>query len=59
MQANINKLGDLNLFTLDCNTPGSSHVVADTLDDLAVLIEDVGIDNLCKQLDLGLDCNFF
>jgi hypothetical protein len=54
----MNKLGDLGLVTLDCNKPGSSKLVADTLDDLAVLIEDVGIESLCNQLDLGLDCTF-
>ena len=59
IQATINKLGDLNLIDLDCNTPGSSKLVADTLDDLAGIIEDVGMDNLCKQLGLDLaDCSF-
>ena len=28
------------------------------LDDLAGLIEEVGMENLCSQLDLGLDCSF-
>ena len=59
IQATINKLGDLNLIDLDCNTPGSSKLVADTLDDLAGIIEDVGMDNLCKQLGLdAADCSF-
>jgi hypothetical protein len=59
LQANINKLGDLNILTLDCNTPGSSQLVANTMDDLAGIIEDVGMENLCKQLDLEpADCTF-
>jgi hypothetical protein len=59
IQATIDKLGDLNLIDLDCNTPGSSNLVADTLDDLAGIIEDVGMDNLCKQLGLdSADCSF-
>ena len=59
LQANINKLGDLNIVTLDCNTPGSSQLVANTMDDLAGIIEDVGMENLCKQLDLEpADCTF-
>ena len=55
IKANINKLGDIELFSLDCNTPGSSKLVADSLDELAELIEDVGMENLCSQLDL--DCS--
>ena len=54
IQANIKKLGDLDLITLDCNTPGSSELIADALDDLAGLIEEVGMESLCNQLDL--DC---
>ena len=56
IQANIKKLGDLDLITLDCNTPGSSQLIANALDDLAGLIEEVGMENLCNQLDL--DCTF-
>merc|ERR1711892_1188891 len=57
--ANINKFGDLDLISLDCNTPGSSQLVADTLEDLAGVIEDVGLVNLCKQVGLAsADCQF-
>ena len=59
MQANINKIGNLDLGTLECNTPGSFKVAAETLDDVAKLIEDVGIKTLCNQLDRDLDCDFF
>ena len=58
-QAKINKLGDLDLVSINCNTLDSSKLVANTLDDLAGIIEDVGMDNLCKQLDLdSSDCTF-
>merc|ERR1712008_552868 len=56
--ANINKLGNLDLGTLECNKPGSFKVAAETLDDVAQLIEDVGLQTLCNQLDLDLDCDF-
>ena len=56
LQVNIQKLGSLDLITLDCNSSGSSHLVATALDDLAGLIDEVGMENLCKQLDL--DCAF-
>ena len=58
VQANINKLGDLDLGDLECNKAGSFKVAAETMDDLATLIEDIGLENLCNQLDLGLDCAF-
>ena len=58
LQANINKLGNLDLGSLECNKAGSFKVAAETLDDVAQLIEDVGLQTLCNQLDLDLDCDF-
>ena len=57
-QNNIEKLGDSSLYpvTLDCNSSSSSEVAASALDDLAKLIDEVGMDSLCSQL--GLDCSF-
>jgi len=55
---NLYKIGDLGLGTLDCNTPGSFKVAADTLDELAVLIEEVGIEELAEQLGIDLDFTF-
>ena len=43
------------MITLDCNKPGSSGKIADALEDLAGVIEEVGLDSLCNQLDL--DCS--
>merc|ERR1711892_1347249 len=54
--ANINRLGNLDLGTLECNKAGNFQAAAETLDDLAKLIEDVGLENLCNQLDLDIDC---
>ena len=44
------------MISLDCNAPRSSELVASALDELAGLIEEVGMENLCNQLDL--DCSF-
>ena len=56
LQGNIEKLGDLGLISLDCNTPWTLELIAGTMDDLAVLMEDVGLDSLCKELNL--ECVF-
>jgi len=36
--------------TLDCNRPGDTRLAAETLDDIADLIADIGLDNLARQL---------
>merc|ERR1711997_540923 len=53
---NIEKIDHLDMITLDCNQSKSSGKITDTLEDLAGLIEEVGLENLCNQLDL--DCSF-
>ena len=59
IQANISKLGDLDLGTLECTNSGSFKVAAQALDDIANLIEEVGIEKLCQQLGLAqADCSF-
>ena len=40
----------------DCSTQGDLSSVADTMDDLATLIEDTGIENIEEQL--GVDFSF-
>ena len=58
-KARINKLSYFEVEDLDCNKPGSSKLVANTLEDLAGIIEDVGITNLCKQIGLNYsECSF-
>jgi len=54
--ANFKKLGEFDMITLDCKTAQSSQRVANALDDLAALVEEVGMENLCNQLNL--DCKF-
>jgi len=57
--AKIDKLGALNLVGLECTTSGTFDSVATTLEEIAGLIEDVGIESLCKQLGLDSnDCSF-
>jgi len=51
---NIEKLRDLDLISLDCSTHWTLEWIAVTMDDLAQLMEDVGMENLCKELNL--DC---
>ena len=51
-QTKIDKLGDLDPVNLDCTTPGSFKIVAETMEDLAGLLDDIGLENLCRELDL-------
>jgi len=51
--AKIDLFKELDLVTLDCATPGSTEQVAQTIEDFGVLIDDIGMDNLCSHLDLG------
>ena len=39
---------------LDCSRPGDFSLAADTLDDVATLIDEVGLENLQKQLGVDL-----
>merc|ERR1712086_1068950 len=55
---NITKLRNYDLGTLECNNSGSFKVAAQTLDDVAKLIEEVGLETLCTQLGVDLDCSF-
>ena len=56
MKAELEKVDGLDLGTLDCDSPGDFSLAAQTLDDLADVIEDVGIENLQEQL--GVDLSF-
>ena len=56
MKAQLNKIDNLDLGTLDCTRPGDFSVAAQTLEDLSVIIEDVGIESLQEQL--GINLNF-
>merc|ERR1712233_150155 len=52
----LNKIGDLGVGELNCNRPGDFTLAADTMDEVATLIEEVGLDNLQQQL--GVDFSF-
>jgi len=52
----LNKIGDLGVGELNCNKPGDFTVAADTMDEVATLIEEIGLDNLQQQL--GVDFSF-
>ena len=52
----MNKIGDLGVGELNCNRPGDFTVAADTMDEVATLIEEIGLDNLQQQL--GVDFSF-
>ena len=46
----IQKSSLLDVGTLDCSRPGDTSLAAQTLDDVADLIADVGLEQLAKQL---------
>ena len=51
-------LDDLDL-DLECTLVGDYGALAQTLDDLAVIIESVGVEELSKELGINLDFNSF
>jgi len=56
----IDKIGDLAPVNLHCDIPGSFERVAESMEDLAGLMDDIGLENLCRQLDLEpQDCKPF
>ena len=58
MQGELNKIGNLGLGELDCNHPGDFRVAADTLEGLATIIDEIGIESLQQQLGINLDFVF-
>jgi len=52
----INKIGDLGLGDFDCDRPGDFSVAANTMKDLATIIDETGIEELQNQL--GIDLSF-
>jgi len=57
--AELNKIGSLDIGTLDCDRPGDFSVAAHTLEDLATIIEDVGVEALQEQLGINLSFVFY
>ena len=59
-QGKIDKLGDFEPVALHCGSPGVYKMVAKDMEDLATLMDDIGLDNLCTQLELEPeDCTPF
>ena len=56
VQRELNKLEDIGLGDLKCDKPGEFKVAAQTMDELAILIEEVGLDKIQQQF--GIDFSF-
>merc|ERR1712241_922910 len=54
--AQLNKIENLGLGETDCSRPGDFSVAASTMEDLATIIDEVGIEQLEQQL--GVDLSF-
>jgi len=52
----LNQIEDLGYGTLECNAPGSFKVAAETLEEVADLVADIGLEDLKEEL--GIDLNF-
>ena len=56
MQNELAKIGNLDLGELDCSKPGNMTIAANTLEELASIIDDIGLKKL--QAELGIDISF-
>jgi len=56
--AQLNKIESLGLGTTDCSTPGDFSIAASTMEDLATIIDEVGISKLQKELGINLSFVF-
>jgi len=52
--AELNKIDNLGLGDLECGTPGDFTVAATTLEEVATLIDEIGLENLQEQLGINL-----
>ena len=48
------KINNLGLGDLDCNSPGDLTKAASTLEEIATLIDEIGLENLQQQLGIKL-----
>ena len=53
-QAELSKIDNLGLGDLDCNSPGDLTKAADTLEEVATLIDEIGLESLQQQLGINL-----
>merc|ERR1712154_428774 len=56
--AQLDKIDDLGFGTTDCDRPGDFSVAASTMEDLATIIDDVGIEKLQKEIGINLSFVF-
>ena len=54
----MNKIKDLGLGDLDCSRPGDLSLAAKTMEDVATLIDDIGLEDLQEQLGVDLSFSF-
>ena len=57
-QTQLNKIENLGLGSFECTRSGDFNVAAQTMADLATLIDEVGINNLSNQLGVDLSFTF-
>ena len=50
----MSKIDNLGLGDLDCNSPGDLTRAASTLEEVATLIDEVGLESLQQQLGINL-----
>ena len=53
-QAELGKIDNLGFGDLDCNSPGDLTKAASTLEEVATLIDEIGLDSLQQQLEINL-----
>jgi len=54
----LNNIDNLGLGDLDCGRPGDFSVAAETMEDIATLIDDVGVEELQNQLGIKISFDF-
>ena len=50
----MRKIENLGIGNLDCNSPGDLTKAANTLEEVATLIDEIGLDSLQQQLGINL-----
>ena len=58
LQAELNKIDNLGLGDLDCSTPGDFTKAATTLEEVATLVDEIGLASLQEQLGINLGFAF-
>ena len=53
-KAELSKIDNLGLGELDCNSPGDLTKAAKTLEEVATLIDEIGLDSLQQKLGINL-----